>query len=192
MCLQFSSVAQLCPTLCDPMNRSTPGLPVHHHLPEFTQTLFKNNMAYEFKGKHTSTIWKSQERGVKAMSRQAFPMSDKQNQYSYILEVDYCEVKRQRRFEEKYASLLAQIVKNAPAEQEAWGQSMGQEDTLEKEMATHFNIISWESHGQRSLVGQVHGVAVGHNSVTKLHPCYDIYLFFHKRINILKLSGRKQ
>ena len=34
----FSSVAQSCPTLCDPMNRSTPGLPVHHHLPEFTQT----------------------------------------------------------------------------------------------------------------------------------------------------------
>ena len=35
--VQFSSVAQLCPTLCDPMNRSTPGLPVHQ-LPEFTQT----------------------------------------------------------------------------------------------------------------------------------------------------------
>ena len=35
--LQFSSV-QLCPTLCDPMNRSMPGLPVHHQLPEFTQT----------------------------------------------------------------------------------------------------------------------------------------------------------
>ena len=35
---QFSSVAQSCPTLCDPMNRSMPGLPVHHHLPEFTQT----------------------------------------------------------------------------------------------------------------------------------------------------------
>ena len=35
---QFSSVAQSCPTLCDPMNHSTPGLPVHHHLPEFTQT----------------------------------------------------------------------------------------------------------------------------------------------------------
>ena len=32
--VQFSSVAQSCPTLCDPMNRSTPGLPVHHHLPE--------------------------------------------------------------------------------------------------------------------------------------------------------------
>ena len=35
---QFSSVAQSCPTLCDPMNRSIPGLPVHHQLPEFTQT----------------------------------------------------------------------------------------------------------------------------------------------------------
>ena len=36
--VQFSSVAQSYPTLCDPMNCSTPGLPVHHHLPEFTQT----------------------------------------------------------------------------------------------------------------------------------------------------------
>ena len=36
---QFSSVAQLCPTLCDPMNCSTPGLPVHHQLPEFTQLM---------------------------------------------------------------------------------------------------------------------------------------------------------
>ena len=36
--VQFSSVTQSCPTLGDPMNRSTPGLPVHHKLPEFTQT----------------------------------------------------------------------------------------------------------------------------------------------------------
>ena len=36
--VQFSSVAQSCPTLCNPMNRSMPGLPVHHQLPEFTQT----------------------------------------------------------------------------------------------------------------------------------------------------------
>ena len=35
---KFSSVAQSCLTLCDPMNRSMPGLPVHHQLPEFTQT----------------------------------------------------------------------------------------------------------------------------------------------------------
>ena len=36
--VQFSSVTQSCPTLYDPMNCSTPGLPVHHQLPEFTQT----------------------------------------------------------------------------------------------------------------------------------------------------------
>ena len=36
--VQFSSVAQSCPTLCHPMNCSTPGLPVHHQLPESTQT----------------------------------------------------------------------------------------------------------------------------------------------------------
>ena len=36
--VQFSSVAQSCPTHCNPMNRSTPGLPVHHQLQEFTQT----------------------------------------------------------------------------------------------------------------------------------------------------------
>ena len=36
--VQFSSVTQSCPTPCDPMNRSTPSLPVHHQFPEFTQT----------------------------------------------------------------------------------------------------------------------------------------------------------
>ena len=35
---QTRSVAQSCPTLCNPMNHSTPGLPVHHQLPEFTET----------------------------------------------------------------------------------------------------------------------------------------------------------
>ena len=41
--VQFSSVAQSRPTLCDPMNRSTPGLPVHHQLPESTQTQGSQN-----------------------------------------------------------------------------------------------------------------------------------------------------
>ena len=35
---EIRSVTQSCPTLCDPMNHSTPGLPVHHQLPEFTET----------------------------------------------------------------------------------------------------------------------------------------------------------
>ena len=37
--VQFSSFTQSCPTFCDPMNHSMPGLPVHHHLPESIQTL---------------------------------------------------------------------------------------------------------------------------------------------------------
>ena len=44
--VQFSSVTQLCPTLCDPMDCSTPGLPVHHQLLKFTthrQYLIKSN-----------------------------------------------------------------------------------------------------------------------------------------------------
>ena len=50
--LQFSSVAQSCPTLCDPMNRSTPGLPVHHHLPEFTQALQDSKYPRVFNSGH--------------------------------------------------------------------------------------------------------------------------------------------
>ena len=42
--VQFSSVAQSCPTLCDPMNCSTPGLPVHHQLLEFTQMCIESVM----------------------------------------------------------------------------------------------------------------------------------------------------
>ena len=38
MCLQFNSVAQPCLTLCNPMNHSTPGFPVHYQLPELAQT----------------------------------------------------------------------------------------------------------------------------------------------------------
>ena len=45
--VQFSSVAQSCPTLCDPMNRNMPGLPVHHQLPEFTQTHWKRLWCWE-------------------------------------------------------------------------------------------------------------------------------------------------
>ena len=42
------------------------------------------------------------------------------------------------------ASLIAQIVNNLPAVQETWVQSLGQEDPPEKEMATHFSILTWK------------------------------------------------
>ena len=51
------------------------------------------------------------------------------------------------------ASLVAQMVKNLPAMQEIQVQSLGQEDLMEKGMATHSSILAGESRGQRSLEG---------------------------------------
>ena len=53
----------------------------------------------------------------------------------------------------QWASQVTQAVRNLPALQETWIRSLGQEDPLEKEMATHSGILAAESHGQRSLVG---------------------------------------
>ena len=50
-------------------------------------------------------------------------------------------------------SLVAQKLKRLPVMQETWVRSLGQEDPLEKEMATHSSILAGESHGRRSLVG---------------------------------------
>ena len=49
--------------------------------------------------------------------------------------------------------LVAQTVKNPPAMQETWIQSLRWEDPLEKGMATHSSILAWRIHGQRSLAG---------------------------------------
>ena len=48
---------------------------------------------------------------------------------------------------------MAQTVKNLHAMQEAWAQSLGREDPLEKGMAIHVSILAWKSYGQRSLAG---------------------------------------
>ena len=54
---------------------------------------------------------------------------------------------------EVMASQVAQWLKNQPAKQETWVQSLGQEDPLEEEMATPSNIFPEKSHGERSLAG---------------------------------------
>ena len=48
---------------------------------------------------------------------------------------------------------MAQTVKRLPAIQETWVRSLGQEDPLKKEMATHSSTLAWKIHGWRSLVG---------------------------------------
>ena len=55
-----------------------------------------------------------------------------------------------------WASLVAQTVKNEPAVQETWVRFLGQDDLLEKEMATHSSILAWRIPWvQRSLVGSM-------------------------------------
>ena len=68
------------------------------------------------------------------------------------------------------------VVKNLPANQEIWVQSLGEEDPLEKEMATHSSILAWESHGQRCLVGYSvwGGKRVGRDLVTKQQQQYAL------------------
>ena len=51
------------------------------------------------------------------------------------------------------ASLIAQLIKNPPAMQETPVQSLGQEDSLEKKMVAHSNILVWKISGQKRLVG---------------------------------------
>ena len=68
-----------------------------------------------------------------------------------------------------WASLVVQLVKNLPAMQEIWVQSLGREDPLEKEMATHPRFLPGKSLGQGSLVGYSPWDCgrVGHDSATK-------------------------
>ena len=58
-----------------------------------------------------------------------------------------------------WASLIAQSVQNLPAMQETRVRSLGREDLLEKEMATHSNILAWRIMDRRALQAVVHGVA---------------------------------
>ena len=57
------------------------------------------------------------------------------------------------------ASVVAQMVKNLPEMQETWVQSLGWEDPLEKEMATHSSILTWKPMKRVAWQAMVHGVA---------------------------------
>ena len=57
------------------------------------------------------------------------------------------------------ASLVAQVIKNPPARQETWVQSLGWEDPLEEGMATHSSILAWRIPMNRAWWAEVHGVA---------------------------------
>ena len=79
------------------------------------------------------------------------------------------------------APLVAQMVKNLPAMQETWIRSLGQEDPLEKEMATHYSILAWEilwteePGGLQSMGSQRIGMTE-QLSLSQVNKCYDKYI----------------
>ena len=87
-------------------------------------------------------------------------------------------------FSSARASLVGQLVKNPPAMQESWVRSLGWEDPLEKEMATHSSTLAWRIHGQRSGTGcSPWNCRVRHNKKeTKL-------VFLHEALTLVIDSG---
>ena len=125
--VQFSSVAQSCATLCDPMNRSTPGLPVHHHLPEFTQTqVHRVSDAIQpshLLSSHSPPAPNSSQHVKGILTSKSLPNKSLQR-LATLTNYNIINIKQ--------ASLIAQLIKNLPAMQETLVQFLGWEDPLEK------------------------------------------------------------
>ena len=124
--VQFSSVAQSCPTLWDPMNRSTPGLPVHHQLPESTQT-------------HVHWVGDAIQPSypLSSPSPPALNLSQHQGLFKWVSSLHQMA---------KVSPYKEDHIKSLPAMQESQEtqvQSLGQEDPLEEGMATQSSILAW-------------------------------------------------
>ena len=83
------------------------------------------------------------------------------------------------------ASLVAEMVKSLPSVQEAWVRSLGQEDPLEKGMATHSSILAWEVSWteEPGRLQTMCSQKVGHNGMTNFFFPRD-YTIYHKLINV--------
>ena len=105
-----------------------------------------------------------------------------------------------------WASLVAQMVKNLPAMQDAWVQSLGQEDLLEKEMASHSRILTWripqteEPGGLQSVGSQTVGhewtnftslllIQFSWSSLNRINFMYKFYTFYDGLISLAKVHS---
>ena len=150
---QFSSVVQSCRTLCYPRDCSTPGLPVHHQLPEFTQTRVvkkKKTTHLPMQVDIETWVWFL---GWKD------PLEEEMASGSSVLawripwteEPDGLQSMGLHRVAHNWsnlactpwASLAAQTVKNLPAMQKTQDWSLSQEDSLEKGLSTHSSNLAW-------------------------------------------------
>ena len=103
----------------------------------------------------SKTMWKldlvCELRAVK--SPQEKTEGGKEKQRAEEAEQKAPDVQKESRQKTRGVDRTEAAVKNLTAMKEMWIQSLGQEDPLEKEIATHSSILAWKSHGQRSLVG---------------------------------------
>ena len=79
-----------------------------------------------------------------------------------------------RALNQVWTSLVAHMVKRLPTMRETWVQSLGQEDLLEKEMATHSSILAWKIHGWRSLVGYSSWGRKESDTTERLHSLHSL------------------
>ena len=123
------------------MNRSTPALPLHHQLPEFTQTHVHpvgdaTQPSHPLSSPSPAIGFSDSSVGKESASNAGDPSSIPWSGRSAGEEIGYP-------IQYSWASLVAQLVKNLPAMQETWVQSLGWEDPLEKGKATHSSILAW-------------------------------------------------
>ena len=137
MTIQFSSVAQSCPTPCNPMNRSTPGLPVHHQLPEFTQT-HVHRVGDTIQPSHP----------LSSPSPPAPNPSQHQGLFQWVNSLH--EVANVLKFGNLKAILIYTSIKNEYCVHTFPWKRPQQPAPL---------LLPEESHGQRNLAGTVHGIA---------------------------------
>ena len=141
-----SSVTQSCPTLCDPMDCSMPGFPVHHTLPEFTQTHVHwvgdaIQPSYPLSSPSSSAFNFSQHQGLFQWVRSSHQVAKvlefqlQHQSFQWIFRTDLLQ---------GCTSLVAQMVKHLSTMWETRVRSLGWEDPLEKEMAIHSRTIVWK------------------------------------------------
>ena len=149
-------VAKSCPTLCDPMDCSPSGSFVHRIL----QAKILEWVAIPFS---RESSWPRDQTHVSCIGR-------------WIL---YCWATREAQIHDYVSAYVGfpggSVVKNPPAKQETWVQSLGQEGPLEKEVATHSRIFAWEIPWteEPGRLQSMWSQRVGHDWVTEhihIHP----------------------
>ena len=181
--VQFSSVAESCPTVCNPMNHSTPGLPAHHQLLEFTQT-HAHRVSDAIQPSHpllSSSLLPPIPPSIRVFSNESALHIRWPKYWSFSFSISPSnEHPGLISFRMDWLDLLAaqgtlksvfQHHSSKASMQDTWVQSLGREDLLEKGLVAHSSILKF--HGQwmeePGWLQSMGSQRVGHNWATHTH-----------------------